>query len=262
MVNIHWEYRGSYRFFSRNCASETLRLVTSVYDDVGFHVENSVRPYGVLNRLIRLGIVDEKYGENNFANLDGLNIMKSYEQHLKTAYSNIFPRAKKIKRKDIFQYTTQGARARYFILEQLEQEGAEDIKRKVASFLLLERLARRTLFSNIQQAMLKILAPLAKEKALPEEINEMMGSTPHSTFLVSDVGYGIPQGREWEMLETAQLSSQSNNDVDSITEQLKTVVEARGTEDQKERLEALVGLLKEELRKIENNIESAQDIMR
>lgn len=60
-LETFWEYSGSYKFFTNNCASEAYNLIRNVRADLSLHLGSSDTPKGALKRLFYNDLIDEKF---------------------------------------------------------------------------------------------------------------------------------------------------------------------------------------------------------
>ncbi|MGZ3818714.1 MAG: DUF7844 domain-containing protein [Bdellovibrio sp.] len=64
----HWSYKGTYKFLSNNCATETLNLLqTALINRPKVLAMQSIRPDHLYNDLIDIGLADSKYELENLA---------------------------------------------------------------------------------------------------------------------------------------------------------------------------------------------------
>ena len=225
-----------------------MRLITSIYDDVKYHRADAIRPYGVLNALVELDIVEESRASDDFQNLHPLNIMRGSEHYLSVAYKNIFPNVKKVKRDHIIDYIAQDAGERVPLLEQLKSEApGKSRSKKVASFLILERQAKVILQRmSVREVMKGMMGLLEDGKTPLDKINELQ-----ETYLedIPITGYGVPQGKEWEILEE-DIHRRQNIDLsevfDTYSELFKVDIEKYSRK----------------MQEIERNIQKANDLLR
>ena len=260
MFNIHWEYRGNYKFFSRNCASETMRILTSVIDDINFHLNRPIKPHSVLATLVQLGLVDKKYKEDDFKNLDAINIVKSNEYYLKIAYKNVFPDVSNITRNNLFQYIEKKAIERRPFLEELAlSERSEEWRKQVASFLILEQQAQRDFNFSSLNKLTALWLELVEQGELSLDMSEIMGLFEKNS-LNTGLGYGIPQENEREIIEKKFISMKERTSL--IADLLKTDVNNQIKTEKMRDFEHKVNLFKSELEEISNNIRTAQEMLK
>jgi hypothetical protein len=58
-LETYWEYAGSYKFLTSNCASESNELLQSALNDHPIINETVVKPYSLMNELVEYGLADK-----------------------------------------------------------------------------------------------------------------------------------------------------------------------------------------------------------
>ena len=248
MLNIHWEYRGNYKFITNNCATETLQLLISPFDKAEHHVALEITPGGIKQRLIELNLIDEYHIQDDYQNLNSLNIMKSNAHYLKIAYKNIFPKfIEEITTGTIKKYIATKAAKRRKILERLNNDGSEKKWEKtIKSFILLERQAERYFESDFWDYFLKEVVELIKSGQLPFDLDQIAQARKD---IIPLTGYGIPQSKEWS---TLQNKFKSGGEADFI----KTLLE-----DHKNLLKPYLEQYQAEQQAINDNMERANQLL-
>jgi hypothetical protein len=74
-LETFWEYAGSYKFFTNNCASETYKMVVGSDLKLKNKLYSSMTPNGILKDFIKIGYIDSIYKDTE--KLDRLNIFRS-----------------------------------------------------------------------------------------------------------------------------------------------------------------------------------------
>lgn len=87
-LETFWEYEGSYKFVTQNCATETYKLIVSSLDSKKGRYEESLTPNGVLEDLFDIGLIDAKL--NNLSQMNLMNVFKSKFGYFNTAHKVLF----------------------------------------------------------------------------------------------------------------------------------------------------------------------------
>jgi len=258
MLEIYWEYKGSYKFFSANCATETYTLISAIFNDIKYHTPTSITPYGILDELVKTGLVSKRRVRNDFEKLEKHNIFRSNEFYLRTAYKNLKLTKKKINRDTIIDHIQSKADDRTVILDQIEERlNNEKSKgpltrtqkklfiKEVASFLILENQVLTTYLHEFQKTIVEKIVTLAENDEV--DFNEKEYTSKFSQqaqdFLTN--GYGIPVKHEvtnFSMIDESMVNIEKV--ADEFIEILRPYVEDE----------------KVEAKKIEQNILRAKEI--
>jgi hypothetical protein len=87
-LETFWEYAGSYKFFTNNCASETYKFVVGADLKLTNKLYSSMTPNGILEDFMKVGYIDSKY--KDLEQLNRLNIFRSNYRYIKIAYKQLF----------------------------------------------------------------------------------------------------------------------------------------------------------------------------
>jgi hypothetical protein len=208
MLELYWEYKGSYKFLSSNCATETYTLISSIFTDVKYHTLTTNTPYGVLDELTELGLISKNYVINDFEKLENHNVFRSNEFYLVKAYGNLNLTKEDINRDTIVKYIHSSADSRLEVLLALEKRVkanmAKDLSRSekrelnktVASFLILENQALTTYFHEFLKRVSEIMINLAEKNEIDFDADAYISKFSSQAQDVLAQGYGIPNKSE------------------------------------------------------------------
>jgi hypothetical protein len=168
-IEMFWAYRGSYKFITNNCATETYKLITAGLKNQRVGGYAPLMPYSVLRDLKKLGLVSKG---NDFSTF------KSKESRYMKALSFIGEGdIEEINRKDLFEYLFRPFEQREAVLETLSDS------RSYASFILLERRAQAV----TQKRLFSLLS-----KNYRNVLNKYQGQFFVDNEKSNDLSYGIP----------------------------------------------------------------------
>jgi hypothetical protein len=232
VIEEHWSYRGSYKFFTNNCAVESFDLLKNSLDRPEVMKFSSVSPQGVLDDLIKLGLVSPKSEEwDNFeANL--LPLQMAYKEAFKYQSSND---AKKDKKALLKFIDTSSSLARLVTFEEFVEAKTEAPNLHEELVLLKAHLVKSASFSVMEQQILRFKLFELKKKAVEyfvnskdEKIQEML--TSGKTVLKQDFvglakeGYGVPLFEEMTTREDIDKAVQGSNQKIAELETIKNEV--------------------------------------
>lgn len=212
VLEEHWNYRGSYKFITNNCAVESLDLLKGALGREDLQEVSSLSPKGVLKKLNELKLLSSKNGsEENFkAHTESL-IMA-----LKIAYNyKLEGNAKKDNATLVNFIDKTMAAERFARFQEYEKKEIVSSDLHVELTLLKESLIRASSFSVMEQQILRKKAADFRKKAAElfsqsdnpniKKILELGVKTLKQDMVnFSSAGYGVP-------LISEMISEQSSN---------------------------------------------------
>jgi len=189
---LFWDYKGSYKFFSANCASAIYKMIAGSFDNIDINLERPVTPYGVLEALGKHKIIDIENLTEKFRS-------KSY--FLNLIFKNLNRYGMGLKDLDTyFQYDAQERFeifSKYYDLE-IASLSFRERKKIISSLIVLEN----HLLATQKQELLE-----RGHKALQEEEEEETKESllDEQSFILQQ-GYGIPSVAEFQKLTKGSKS--------------------------------------------------------
>ncbi|GGJ90889.1 DUF7844 domain-containing protein [Pseudomonas matsuisoli] len=198
-AEIHWGYDGDYYFLSNNCAVETLKLLRGglARDDLG--ALDSIMPNGLLELLIARGIADDGPLKNT---KEALRLGYRFDSY-RDRYQSMFEVLKErlpVPQKTVEEWLGQTAESRAPWIEKSDLRAS-------AAMLLLEQASMRRQLLLAQDELKQRYLSKAQNDELAKAGKVLEGILANSGFLsrpaeLLDEGYGLPQAREWQRLES------------------------------------------------------------
>lgn len=203
VLEEHWNYRGSYKFFTNNCAVESFDLLKSSLDRPDLQSLSALTPKGVLEDLDKLSFLSLKSGE--------IETYKARTEQLILAYREAYgyrpidaKQDKKMVQKFIDESSTNGRMTIFNKFTQNEDASA-DLHTEVT--LMKKRLVVASSFSVMEQQILRTKTSEFRKKAADlfmnskdEKIKKLMaesGAALKQDFKgLSTSGYGVPLADE------------------------------------------------------------------
>jgi hypothetical protein len=204
VLEDHWNYRGSYKFVTNNCAVESYDLLKSALDRSQLNGHHSVSPKGVLEDLDRLEFVSIKSGEQESFKARTDQLLLAF----KSAYGyKIKGDLKKDDKKDkeaLLKFVKESAvESRKSTFNKFSE--SKPLSRNLHDEMLemKERLVKASSFSVMEQQILRTMTADFRKKAADmfmnskdEKIQELMkesGVVFKMNFNdLSTKGYGVP----------------------------------------------------------------------
>lgn len=196
----HWGYRGSYKFITANCATESYDLLKSALDRSQLDTKSSISPNGVLEDLDQLNFTSMKSSEVEVfpAKTDQILLAytKAYGYKLKSSEKS----NKSAVQKFIDESKAEDRMARFQKFSKTKLQ-APDLNTELS--MLKDRLVQASSFSVMEQQILRTLALKYRKQAAEmfmntedQKIKDMLKETGASfsqSFMdLSKEGYGIP----------------------------------------------------------------------
>lgn len=200
VLEEHWAYRGSYKFITNNCAVESLKLVDNFVIDRNEEAKKSIRPYGILDEMIRVGLIDGK--DKN------IEVFNSKLEFLTNAYAMAYDvKAKKTKhaRKEMNEFLQNSTPAqRLAIFQEKNSLPKTSLPVKADLITLKNHLLKVASFSVMEQQAVRVkVAVFQKKVAEYSQENQEMNITQISLESLSFNGYGVPL--ENELIKKSEL---------------------------------------------------------
>jgi hypothetical protein len=204
VLESFWEYKGSYKFFSNNCATDTYKLVAGIDLKLDNKLINSRTPIGIFEDLINHGFINKIY--TNTKNLGPLNIFKSDSKYFNIAYLQLFKT--KLKKEYLLKQVETNPTFLNSITNELEANILRDINIMHPSQLKSKYLKDISALYIIQKRVYNILKEKAhlysfKLKLIEYEKKTSKNNSEEEKLLAST--YGIPSSNE--------VDSFSNEDI-------------------------------------------------
>lgn len=227
VLEEHWNYRGSYKFITNNCAVESFDLLKGALETSVLQRERSLTPVGVLEDLDRLEFLSLKS--------ESREMFKARSDQLIEAHQKAYGAKKsdpKNEKKALLQFISKSTNA-----ERLEHFNAfskvriETSNHHTGVALMKEALIRSSSFSVLEQQILRSETSAFRKKAAEifmdadnanttklRKLLQQAGAVFNQSFTDSaTAGYGVPLLHEIVTLdEVEQKLEQSKEFMASI----------------------------------------------
>ncbi|MDD4976082.1 MAG: DUF4105 domain-containing protein [Bacteriovorax sp.] len=151
VIEEHWNYRGSYKFFTNNCAVESYDLLKSALDRSQLQGLSSVTPKGVLEDLDQLEFLSLKSGTQES--------FKAHTEQLILAFRDAYGyktlEAKKDKKELVTFISESSAENRMTIFNKFSKAKIEIMDLHTEMSLMKSRLIKASSFSVMEQQILR-----------------------------------------------------------------------------------------------------------
>lgn len=220
----HWNYRGSYKFITNNCAVESYDLLKAALNRNQLQSKSSVTPNGVLEDLDKLNFLDASDKTKS------MEMFKAKTEQIILAYNKAYGYKLKKSEKDnkeavlkFVDESTPVQRMNRFVAFTKTTIPASDLNTEVN--LLKERLVTASSFSVMEQQIIRTLALKyrkaaadkfmnSKDEKVKQMIKETGAAFAQSFTDLSHEGYGIPL--DDEMVTTDELSKNIENSAEAL----------------------------------------------
>ena len=207
-AEMHWSYDGNYYFISNNCAVETLKLLRSGSDNARLKGLDSIMPNGLLEVLKARGLADTSVLDDPKEALRLGYRFDSYRDRYQAMFDVLKTRLP-IKQTSVEDWLALNADERRPWLEQA------DLRASAALLLLEQASFRRQLLLAQDEVKQKYLGArglkdggMDKANKTLQEILASSGFLSRPAELLGSGGYGLPQAKEWQLLESESSQRQ------------------------------------------------------
>ena len=207
-AEMHWSYDGNYYFVSNNCAVETLKLLRSGSDNAQLKGLDSIVPNGLLEVLKARGLADTSVLDDPREALRMGYRFDSYRDRYQAMF-NVLKTRLPIKQQTVEDWMALNADERRPWFEHA------DLRASAAMLLLEQASFRRQLLLAQDEVKQKYLnarglknSGMDKANKTLQEILASSGFLSRPAELLGSSGYGLPQAKEWEMLESESSQRQ------------------------------------------------------
>ncbi len=213
IAELHWSYRGPYKFITNNCATETLDLISSSIDENRDEKLSALTPNGVLKDLIRENIIDQNLG---------MDLVQSKHDLLMKAVENSYKKNNLNKKKLLKFLEKSSPNDRLTEFKKMLPLGIDDNEyshQKVSE--VKEMLKVSSGFSVIEQQVLSIKNLNLKEKIgqfyldnknseIAKKINLMVNQIKLDEIYKENNDYGIPNSFDFSKYNESIKNRDSN----------------------------------------------------
>lgn len=227
----HWNYRGSYKFITNNCAVESLKLIKQQVrdrrqqDGIAPTIYPKITPVGLLNVLTRAGLLEpedqaiESYSSN--AGALALAYSQAYgenfdsDKQAKKALLNFAADSTPHERLTLFKKIQVATNA--FTHERQSLRSLKLLLGKTASFAIIEQQIARLKVGELKRTFSEFSSDAGYVEKYPElgQLNSTVKSQLKMQDLLSG-GYGVPL--ESELISTENLLKKVNSSLLTIEE--------------------------------------------
>ncbi len=231
VIEEHWNYRGSYKFFTNNCAVESEDLLKFSIGGTDLAKHSSLTPSGVLEDLdkIQMTEISGKMVENYKAKTDQL--ISAY----KIAYAVKTLNPKKEKEGVLQFIKTSSASQRFLVFQNYLKINKENLDLHAELSKMREDLIRSSSFSVLEQQILRTTGSNFKKRAAELFLNSkdptirnLMDNKSSDMKIdfneMSKRGYGVPllseMTSEEEMSAKVQIGKDSSVEFEKVVRNL------------------------------------------
>lgn len=229
---FQWSYDGKYKFFTNNCADETMKLLKIGFLNDDIANLKIATPSSLYQKLLEFNLADDvsaKMSEQE--RIEKGYLFKSYALKYQRALDiahQLLTSTQAIRNPD--DYFRLTAKERGIFVQEAITMTTEKKRSAIAALALLETGANMVMASEAQQLALKTLlraekrhdATRAEELEYFEQIKKRQldfSTAMSSTFLMAKGGYGLPQGNEM-VLQQVGLSAEEVKSFESQTKEM------------------------------------------
>ncbi len=242
----HWGYRGSYKFVTNNCATESLRIIKNTVAEsrneqgIAPRLLPTLTPVGLRHLLTTSGLIDqndpaiETYKARTDYLIAAYSLAYGYQKKKvkadNEALSNFVLNSKFETRKDAFVKTL--ALSSSSAHDQASLLGQKNLMTKLASFSILEQQIIRVKAGMLKKKLAEMATDKKMQAAHPElALLKKTETSRVSIDALSSRGYGIPLSSE---LATQNEVVKNVEETRSMIEESQKILEAILPQDTKE----------------------------
>lgn len=229
LLEEHWDYKGSYKFFTNNCAVESLKTLETTIAERGETSKKgalNLTPKAMLKALIDTGLVDAYDPEKDSfsAGVDKLlaafNTIQSIpSNNEKKKLTEFVLKSKTKERLEAFHASFKRP------LISPTRESLENAKKeiiKVASFSILEQQVYRSKTDQLKKKLADYTSNKKNFKERPDLFKAMESGKDKSTDVstVFSGGYGIPQSSEIHVSVDSEKIAKENERLFELTQKI------------------------------------------
>lgn len=221
VIEEHWNYRGAYKFFTNNCATESLDLLKASLNNDRLNKNKVLTPKGFLEDLDKLELLDEKNPEMETYHAKTDSLIEAY----KSAYGYKSKNSKEDKKallKFIDESSADLRREGFQKASGLSINLGDD---HLELFEYKKKLIRMSSFSVLEQQILRTIGSKFRKKAadlyfntkdeeLKKKLDDMANNMKSSFSDLASAGYGVPLTTE--MKSTEDLKAKLENTSESM----------------------------------------------
>lgn len=227
VIEEHWNYRGSYKFFTNNCAVESEDLLKSSLGRSQLSQKSSLTPNGVLEDLDKIQLAETKGSlVENYKTKTG-QLVSAY----KVAYGFKSLDAKKDKDAVLKFIKGSNAKQRQEIFQKSQNQKMANVDLHSQVSILKDNLVRTSSFSVLEQQILRTIGVQFKKKAaelflnskdpgIQERMKQKSTEVRVDFKDLSKTGYGVPLQEELITNEDLSSKMQSGKEVGSEFEKM------------------------------------------
>lgn len=194
LFETSYAYRGKYRFFTVNCATETLNFLQIVMNNEKFYPMNSLTPIQLLKKLKRMDFAHVEMVADKTAALKTGHYFSGQTDILAKSFEKISPFIDISSLKN-YAFNTDASERRAFF------EGKTLTTNEWASIILLERNIMEKFQKEFMEKVAKKVVDLLDKKQVPDGVKYLEGLrfniVENNAIKYDWKGYGIPFEHEF-----------------------------------------------------------------
>lgn len=229
---FQWSYDGNYKFFTNNCADETLKLLKIGFLNDDIANLKIATPSSLYQKLLEFNLAEDISAQmSEQERVEKGYLFKSYRLKYQRALEvaqELVPSTQTLRNPD--DYFKLSAKDRHVFVQEAVQIKSDKKRTAIAALTLLETGANMVMAAEVQQIALKTLtraekrhdATRAEELEFFDRVKKRhldFATAMSSTFLMAKGGYGLPQEKEVVLRRTG-ITNEELKSVQSQTQEI------------------------------------------
>ncbi|MGZ3809921.1 MAG: lipoprotein N-acyltransferase Lnb domain-containing protein, partial [Bacteriovorax sp.] len=222
VLEEHWNYRGSYKFFTNNCAVESFDLLKNALNRSQLQGPSSVSPKGVLDDLDQLEFLSIKSGTEETYKAQTSQLIQAFKE----AYGQKGKDAKKDKKSLLKFISDSSSQERLSVFRKFAAPKITSPDLHTEMTLMKARLVKASSFSVLEQQILRSKTSEFRKKAADLFINSKEFNDEKMRKLIAEraqvlgpdfadlttAGYGVPLKDEMITRQAIEQKSESSKE--------------------------------------------------
>jgi hypothetical protein len=231
IIEEHWNYRGSYKFITNNCATESLDLLKASIGSEKLNKNFSLTPNGLLEDLDKLEFLDQRSLE--------IETYPAKTEHLLSSYKIAYDYKSKNNKEDlkVFKkfvdeslFINRRNKYQTFLAQKIINENDHE-----ELFELKKRLVKSSSFSIVEQQVLRSTGAKFRKKAAEiytnmkdeetkKKLDQLANGLKSNLSLIVSGGYGVPLVNEFmsrdDLIAKIEANTESAKNLEDLFRKL------------------------------------------
>jgi hypothetical protein len=228
VIEEHWNYRGSYKFFTNNCAVESEDLLKSSLGQTSLASKSSLTPRGVLEDLDKIQMLQTKSSAVENYKAKTTQLIQAFQ----LAYGIQGLQDPKKDKDAVLKFIkTSSTTERMASFKKIQTAKSANLDLHTEVSLLKDSLIRSSSFSVLEQQILRTTGAAFKKRAaeifinspdenLKNKMNEKQADLRIDFKEMSKTGYGVPLSNEVVSNDELSTKMQTGKDAGAEFEKL------------------------------------------